>query len=274
MAILYYKDEYVKLIHGECLSVMDKLINKNIKFDAIITDPPYGTTSCKWDTIIPLEKMWDKLNQLSNDNTPIVLFGSEPFSSNLRMGNIKNYKHEWIWDKKIGANFVQAKKHPLKVVENIIVFSKKTVNYYPQMTNRTEDEIETLKAKDKKKETTRMQNVEDKYFKMASGKFESSKPFDLAYPKNILSYNKFYNECNSKHRLHPTQKPVELMEYLIKTYTNEGDTILDFTCGSGTTLVAAKNLNRKAVGIELEEKYCEVSKNRLEENNNKIITNQ
>lgn len=243
---------------------MDKMIEKGLKFDAIITDPPYGTTDCKWDTIIPLKDMWIRLNELIKDNGAIVLFGSEPFSSALRMSNIKEYKHEWYWNKEIGANFIQAKNHPLKVIENIIVFSEGKVNYNPIMIIRTDEETKILKAKNNKSEKSKQQNVNDKYFKMASGRFEIEKDEKLAYPKHLITFNKFMEECNSKHRLHPTQKPVALLEYLINTYTNESDLILDFTCGSGSTLVAAKNTNRKCIGIELDERYCEIAKNRME----------
>ena len=129
-----------KLYQGDCLEVMDKLIEEGIRFDAIITDPPYGTTACKWDSIIPLDGMWNRLNKLIKPNGAICLFGSEPFSSNLRMSNIKNYKHEWYWNKNSSGNILRAKYMPLKLIENICIFSNGKCPYNPQMIERTEKE--------------------------------------------------------------------------------------------------------------------------------------
>ena len=200
----------IKLYHADCLETMDKLIEQGVKVDAIITDPPYGTTACKWDSVIPFDEMWDRLNKLVKDNGAIVLFGNEPFSSALRMSNIKRFRHEWYWNKINAGNFVQAKNHPLKIVENIIVFSNDKVCYFPQMVVNSEDYTKVLKAKNaNKKESSKTQTVTDKYFTMASGKFISATDESLAYPKNIITISKFSNECNSKHRVHPTQKPVE-----------------------------------------------------------------
>ena len=264
-------DETIQLYHGDCLEIMDKLIEQGIKVDAIIADPPYGTTACKWDNIIPFDEMWERLNKLVKPNGAIVLFGNEPFSSTLRMSNIKNFRHEWYWNKINAGNFVQAKNHPLKIVENIMVFSNKKVNYYPQMISNTEEYTKILKAKHtNKKETSLMQTVSDKYFSMASGKFISQTDEGVAYPKNIITISKFSNECNSKHRIHPTQKPVELMEYLIKTYTTETETVLDFTMGSGSTGIACLNTNRKFIGIELDEKYFNIAKERIENKYNEL----
>ena len=256
--------EDILLIHGECLEEMDKLIELDTKVNLILTDEPYGTTACKWDSVIPFDKMWKRLHKLSNIDTPTILFGNEPFTSALRLSNLKEYRHEWYWDKINAGNFVQAKNHPLKIVENIIVFSKSKVNYYPQMIHNTEEWTNTLRAKHKnKKQSSLTQTVEDKYFVMASGKFKSETDESLAYPKNIITISKFSNECNSRHRVHPTQKPVELMEYLIKTYTHEEDTVLDFCMGSGTTGVACKNLNRKFIGIELDDTYFNIAQDRI-----------
>ena len=254
---LYYKENGITLIHGDCLEVMDKLINKNIKFDAIITDPPYGTTACSWDSVIPFEIMWEKLNKLSKENTPIVLFGSEPFSSYLRTSNINIYKYDWKWDKVVGSNFVNAKKMPLKVYEDIMVFYNKLPTYNPQMVLR--DKAKHRVSGKSKAKINNITNMEQ---------YEGVKSTDYAYPTTKIEINKRNGELNSKNTVHPTQKPVVLMEYLIRTYTNEGDNILDFTCGSGSTLVAAKNLNRKAVGIELEEKYYELAKKRIIDHSN------
>ena len=259
---LYHKDEYVKLIHGDCLEVMDKMIEKGIKVDAIITDPPYGTTACSWDSVIPFKDMWERINNLIKDNGAICLFSAQPFTSSLIHSNIKNYKHYWIWDKEICGAFALAKKRPMIVTEEICVFSKSGgVNYYPIMEDAQEKNIRPVNMGSSGSIAT----------PVASGIAKSDKNYNpkKRYPKNIIKYSKYNAECNQLNRIHPTQKPVKLMEYFINTYTKENEVILDFTCGSGSTLVAAKNLNRKCIGIELEEKYCEIAKQRLE--NTKII---
>lgn len=266
--------ENIKLWHGDCLELMKDIPDKSV--DAIICDLPYGTTACKWDTIIPFDKLWEQYNRIIKDNGAICLFGSEPFSSMLRMSNLKMYRHEWYWNKVNAANFVQAKNHPLKIVENIIVFSKYKVNYYPQMVENDELYTKKLKSKHKnKKEDSKKQTVKDKYLIMASGKFISETDEKYAFPKNIITINKFSSECNSKHRHHPTQKPVALIEYLINTYTNEGDLVLDNTAGSMTTAIAAINTNRRCICIEKDDKYFEIGSERvkkhLEEQRNKLF---
>lgn len=258
-----------KLYNGGCLEIMKDIPNKSV--DMILCDLPYGTTSCKWDSIIPFDKLWEQYNRVIKDNGAIVLFGIEPFSSMLRTSNLKHYKHEWYWNKINAGNFVQAKNHPLKIVENIIVFSRDKVNYYPQMNKNSEEWTKILKAKHKnKKESSLSQTVEDKYFVMASGKFKSDTDESVSYPKNIITVSKFSNECNSKHRVHPTQKPVELLEYLIKTYTVEGEIVLDNTMGSGSTGVACINTSRSFIGIEKDEKYFGIAKNRIENTYNEF----
>ena len=253
----------IELWHGDCLELMKNIEDNSV--DMILTDPPYGTTACKWDSVIPFEPMWKQLNRIIKPNGAICLFGIEPFSSALRMSNINNYRHDWYWNKINAGNFVQAKNHPLKVVENVIVFSKLKVNYFPQMEKNSEEWTYVLKQKHKnKKPSSITQTVEDKYFKMASGKFLSKTDEGVAYPKNLITISKFANECNSKHRFHPTQKPVALLEYLIRTYTSEGETVLDFTMGSGSTGVACVNTGRKFIGIELDKGYFEIAKERIE----------
>jgi len=230
------------LIQGDCLLEMDKLIEQGVKVDAIITDPPYGTTACKWDSVIPFDEMWTRLKALRKDRTPIVLFGSEPFSSHLRLSNIKEYKYDWIWEKEQGANFMSVKYQPYKIHEIISVFYNN--NYIPQMTVGKP----FISGKGTSGDITR--NVIKKQVKNHGTR----------YPISIQKYNteKFKS-------IHPTQKPVALMEYLIKTYTNETDLVLDFTMGSGTTGVACKKLNRKFIGIELGDKYFNIAKKRIEE---------
>lgn len=238
------KENY-KLYKGDCLEVMDRFIEDGIKFDAIITDPPYGTTACKWDSIIPFDKMWERLNKLIKSNGAIVLFGSEPFSSALRMSNIKNYKYDWIWEKPQGVNPLLAKKQPLNNIEYIQVFYKKQPTYNPQFDTGEPYKI----TRDKK---SRLCEINNHTFKETTTINEGKR-----YPKRILKFKRNTG-------LHPTQKPVELLEYLIRTYTNEGDLVLDFTMGSGSTGVACLNTNRKFIGIELEEKYFNIAKERIE----------
>ena len=243
-----------KLINGDCIEEMQKLIDDGVKVDMVLTDPPYGTTACKWDNVIPFEPMWESLEKITYKTTPILLFGTEPFSSFLRTSNIKNYRYDWIWKKSRFTNFLFVKKQPAKITENISVFYRNQPNYIPQM---EKGKPYTRKATGKPKTHDLMNNpAKDK------GKVNKS---GLRYPKNILEF-KFHNVGN----YHPTQKPVPLLEYLIKTYTNENDTVLDFTMGSGSTGVACLQTNRNFIGIELDAKYYEISKQRIKDVNEQI----
>ena len=236
-----------KLYKGDCLEVMDGLIALGVKFDAIITDPPYGTTRCKWDSIIPLDEMWNRLNKLIKPNGAIVLFGNEPFTSQLICSNLKGFKYRWDWNKRIPSGMSYAKYRPMQQTEDISIFTKngEKTTYNPQMIKR------------------------DKPIKGGGiGKSDSAftrtyKPLKKTYeyknPVTLIEFDKI-----RKGAIHPTQKPVELLEYLIKTYTNEGDLVLDFTCGSGSTGVACLNTGRRFVGVELDEKYFNIAKERLE----------
>lgn len=253
-------NKHYELYLGDCLEVMDKLIEQGVKVDCILTDPPYGTTACKWDSIIPLDEMWERLNKLIKDNGAIVLFGSQPFTTNLIYSNIKKFKHQWIWNKNSAGNILVAKYQPLKIEEEILVFSKKgqKVNYYPVFIegkkNRT-NEAPTVKKS-------------DLFSGIKSGKFyktEKNKKATQRYPKNIINISTQSTECANSKRVHPTQKPVDLLEYLIKTYTNEGEIILDFTMGSGSTGVACMDTNRKFIGIELDENYFNIATSRIED---------
>ena len=241
----------LKLYNGECLNIMDKLIAEGVVVDAIITDPPYGTTACKWDTVIPFEEMWLRLNKLIKPNGAIVLFGSEPFSSALRMSNIKNYKYDWIWDKHIPRNFANAKKMPMSKHELISVFNCKGF-YYPQMTLR--DKPITVKNYAKK-------GKESSYQMNKDGSNDKAYTYTHKNPDSIILGKWMAN----KGKTHPTQKPVSLMEYLIKTYTNENELVLDFTMGSFTTAIACLNTKRNFIGIELDDKYFEAGSERVEE---------
>ena len=240
-----------KLYNGDCLEVMDKLIEEGVKVDCILTDPPYGTTACKWDSIIPFEPMWERLNKLIKHNGAIVLFGSEPFSSALRMSSIKNYKYDWIWRKDKGTNIFMAKKMPMKNIENISVFYSKLPTYNPQMR--------------KGKPYTKIQRNSKLGEPLGNGNVKASDKINkdgLRYPLLDLYFARDTSKGSS---YHPTQKPVALLEYLIKTYTNEGELVLDFTMGSGSTGVACMNINRKFIGIELDNNYFNIAKQRIEE---------
>ena len=226
---------------------MNELIKNNIKFDMILTDPPYGTTACKWDSIISLDNMWKRCDQLIKNNSAICLFGSEPFSSKLRCSNLNQYKYDWIWDKKNSGSGLLAKIQPLKIHEIISVFGNGKVNYYPQMT--------IGKTRNKKSYGSKKDSV--------TGYIDKGKDNinNLYYPKSIITD---YSNANQKGKLHPTQKPVDLLEYLIRTYTNENDLVLDFTMGSGSTGVACMNTGRRFIGIEKEDKYCKIAQERIE----------
>ena len=234
----------MELIHGDCLEEMDKLIERGIKIDMVLTDPPYGQTYCKWDSVISFEKVWEKIDKLTKTNSPIVMFGIEPFSSFLRISNIKNHKYDLIWEKPQGINPLLAKKQPLNNIEYIHVFYKKQPTYNPQF----EDGKPYRMVRDKKERFCEVNNHTYKETKTINeGK---------RYPKRVL---KFSRETG----LHPTQKPVKLLEWLIKTYTNENETVLDFTMGSGSTGVACANTNRNFIGIELDKNYFDIAKERI-----------
>jgi len=228
--------------------------------DAIITDPPYGTTACKWDSVIPFYLMWEQLNRIIKPNGAIVLFGSEPFSSALRMSNIKNYKYDWVWDKKRCTGFLNAKKQPLRNNETISVFYKKQCTYNPQPYKKN-----TTGNMGKSKE-----HQTDNYGKYYQVDNDNSNEF--GYPRTLITQIPVINNLSKdKSGLHPTQKPIALMEYLIKTYTNENETVLDFTMGSGSTGVACVNTNRKFIGIEMDDKYFEIAEQRIKEAEYKLF---
>ena len=236
----------MQLIHGDCLEKMKDIPDKSI--DLILTDLPYGTTACKWDVVIPFEPLWEQYKRIIKDRGAIVLFGSEPFSSYLRISNIKQYKYDWVWNKPRGTGFQIVKYRPLVSNEYISVFGN-VLNYYPQMREREKPRLS------KNKGTTRQMLV-------SNGKpFTATETLDKKYPITSLYYS---NEIN-KDKVHPTQKPVALLEYLIKTYTLEGETVLDNTMGSGSTGVACINTKRYFIGIEKDDKYFEIAKKRIEE---------
>jgi len=240
----------IELIQGDCLEKMKDIPDKSI--DMILCDLPYGTTTCKWDVIIPFEPLWEQYQRIIKDNGAIVLTASQPFTSALVMSNIKMFKYEWIWEKHKGTNSFLAKKQPLKIHENILVFGGK--NYYPQKTEGTPYKLRGS------------HNIHKEYSVYGNGgkPVGYAKDYDSSkrYP---VSVQKFSNHNQGKNNYHPTQKPVALFEYLIKTYTNERDTVLDNCMGSGTTGVACKNLNRNFIGIELDAEYFKIAEKRIKE---------
>lgn len=235
----------IQLYKGDCLELMKNIPDGSV--DLVLTDPPYGTTACKWDSVIPFVPMWEQLNRIIKSNGAICLFGSEPFSSALRMSNIKNFKYDWIWNKKLAGNGILAKRQPLKIHEIVSVFNSGI--YIPQMT----------KGRYRKKMGLKESEI------TGGNSFAKQTENDLYYPKTILEYG---IGNMRKGRFHPTQKPVDLLEYLIKTYTNDGETVLDFTMGSGSTGVACINTNRNFIGIELDKGYFDIAEKRINEAQN------
>ena len=234
-----------KIICGDCLEVMKDIPDKSI--DMILCDLPYGTTACKWDTIIPFEPLWEQYKRIIKDNGAIVLTASQPFTSILVMSNLKMFKYELVWNKKHGKAPGVAKYRPMPSHENILVFGNSGNIYNPQM----------IKGKpyiDIRSHNLRKSNEH----KFGYGKGFAIKNIGTRYPLSILEFPTYPMENQ-----HPTQKPVALFEYLIKTYTNEGDLVLDNCAGSGTTGVACKNLKRNYILIEKEEKYCEIARRRV-----------
>jgi len=246
------------LIHGDCLEKMNDIPDKSI--DMILCDLPYGTTACKWDVIIPFEPLWVQYKRIIKDRGAIVLFGSEPFSSYLRMSNIKQYKYDWIWEKSNPSNIALANKQPMKYHEIISVFCEGSTIYYKQMINRESQRIKQAQCNDYVFHNSGSDQTGLKYIEVHADKYAAN----LKNPSTILKFNSL--RPNAKEFVnHPTQKPVALLEYLIKTYTLEGETVLDNCMGSGSTGVACINTGRNFIGIEKDDKYFDVAKNRIEE---------
>ena len=240
----------IKLIHGDCLEIMKNIPDNSV--DMILCDLPYGTTRNCWDKMIDLEKLWEQYERIIKDNGAIVLFAQTPFDKVLGVSNLKLLKYEWIWEKPQGTGFLNAKKMPLKNHENILVFYKKLPIYHPQMDG---DEIRKVKRNPSHKKTSNYGAFEYEEVSLYKGR----------YPKSVLKFK------YDKQKFHPTQKPIELLEYLIKTYTNEREIVLDNCMGSGSTGVACLNTNRKFIGIELDDKYFEIAKERIKEAQNKNL---
>ena len=228
------------LLHGDCLDLMAQIPDGSV--DMILCDLPYGTTACKWDTVIPFAPLWAHYRRAIKPSGAIVLFGSQPFTSALVMSNINEYRHQWVWNKNNSAGFATAKIRPMAICEDILVFGKRRVNYYPQM----------IKGKMRKKGGY---GASDNY-----GITPTISVNDDYYPKNLIEIG----NASQVGKVHPTQKPVALMEYLIKTYTNEGETVMDNCMGSGTTGVACMNTGRKFIGMEQDAEYFQVARARIE----------
>jgi DNA modification methylase len=232
------------LIQGDCIELLKTLEAQSV--DTVICDLPYGTTQCKWDTVIPLEAWWKEIWRVCKPNSAVILHSAMPFTATLVNSQIKWFKYEWIWEKSKATNYLNAKKQPMRAHESICVFYRKPATYNPQMTqgdpydkgtaHRPTDVYGSQKATTVKSET------------------------GLRYPRSV----QYFVTAESEGKLHPTQKPIALAEYLVKTYTNEGDVVLDPTMGSGTTCLAAQNLNRQYIGFELDEKYFDVAVERIE----------
>jgi len=291
----------IKFIHGDCLEEMPKLADKSI--DMILCDLPYGTTACKWDVVIPFNKyvqigkkviyeqeyvfdkmksgvsykealedflsiskdgLWDNYKRIIKDRGAIVLFGSEPFSSYLRMSNIKQYRYDWVWHKNTSGGFATAKKLPMKYHEMISVFYKESPTYNPQFQEYADSTKHRFKDGER---VNRDKQVETSTNSIQGGlSFAGEQGIEISrgkYPESVQFFNSIPN-CNGT-KLHPTQKPVDLLEYLIKTYTLEGETVLDNCMGSGSTGVACVNTKRNFIGIEKDDKYFEIAKKRIEE---------
>jgi len=239
--------ENIKLINGDCLEEMKQIKDKSI--DMILCDLPYGTTKCKWDTGIPFDKLWEQYERITKDKGAIVLFGSQPFTSALVMSNSKRFKYCWTWDKVTAKGHLVAKIRPMQQTEDIVVFGKGRIKYYPIMEDREKD------RKDVDTEYSRTEIMGGEVKRKRKKIVRTKK-----YPKTILTFS----NASQKGKVHPTQKPVALLEYLIKTYTNENETVLDNCMGSGSTGVACVNTNRNFIGIELDEKYFNIAKERIE----------
>ncbi len=232
------------LIKGDCLEEMQSIESGSV--DMVLADPPYGTTSCKWDSIIPLEPMWEQLKRVIKPNGAIMLFGSQPFTSVLVGSNLRMFRYSMVWKKSQSTGHLNAWRMPMRAHEDLLVFYKKPPTYNPELKDKPAANIRPITSRTKKTDC------------YGDHKLDAHRcPPNKTMPNSVLQFN------NAQGTVHPTQKPVALMEYLIKTYTNEGETVLDFTMGSGTTGVACKNLNREFIGIEKDENYFNIARDRI-----------
>jgi len=252
----YYDHNGITIYNGDCLEIMPDIPTGFV--DMVMADPPYGTTACAWDSIIPFEPMWEQLKRIIKPNGAIVMTASQPFTTTLISSNMGMFKYEWIWKKSNPSNIALANKQPMKYHENIIVFCDGQSLYNKEMVTRLSNRIKQAQSSNYSFHNSGSAQTGLKYIEVNSNKYDANKK----NPSSVLEINSL--RPNSKEFVnHPTQKPVALMEYLINTYTNEGEMVLDFAMGSGTTLVAGKKLGRKAIGIEISEKDCETAVGRL-----------
>ena len=239
-----FKNDNLWLMKGDCLARMKEIPDESV--DLVLTDPPYGTTACKWDSVIPLEPMWEQIKRVIKSNGAIVMTASQPFTTTLIASNMEMFKYCWVWNKRRPSNPMLAKKQALKVHEDVVIFYGKFGTYNPQGVFETDGKPRGG-VNPSKTDLGFGKSIKKPYKQTKSG-----------YPKSIIEFG-----SNNTKNVHPTQKPVALMEYLINTYTNENETVLDFTMGSGTTGVACLNTNRKFIGIEMDETYFNVAKERI-----------
>lgn len=239
----------IELFLGDCLEEMKKISNNSV--DLVICDLPYGTTKCSWDTVIPFEPLWEQYHRIAKDeHTPFVLFGTMPFICELWASNKKEFKHDWIWEKSRSGSAITAKYRPIKIHEHILVFSKGTPNYFPIMEKGDPYSRKTANSR----ENNHQYGINGNVITENNG---------TRYPKTIRYVKQNWSK---QQQVHPTQKPVELLEYLVKTYSEENDLVLDNCMGSGTTGIACKHLNRNFIGIEKEKKYFDIAQKRIEDN--------
>lgn len=236
----------INLMLGDCLERMKEIPDGSV--DAIICDPPYGTTACKWDSIIPLEPMWEQLKRVIKPNGAIVMTAAQPFTTTLISSNIKDFRYCWVWEKSKATGFLNSKRRPLVAHEDVVVFYGRQCQYNPQMTF----------GGSYNKGVRKEQTEDDVYGDFEQVKVKSN---GKRYPRSV----QYFVTAEREGGYHKTQKPIALLEYLIKTYTNEGETVLDFACGSGSTGVACVNTGRKFIGIEMDENYFDIAKERISE---------
>lgn len=242
-----FKEKRVRLMQGDCLERMKEIPDGSV--DMVLTDPPYGTTACKWDSIIPLEPMWEQLKRIIKPNGAIVMTAAQPFTSVLVFSNMGMFRYQWVWVKNLKTGNLNAKRMPMGGHEDIVVFCAKSPTYHPQKRKRTTE----IKAGNKRNSTTSVYGRQREFY--------IDNQSDMINPDTVITGINCVHSSDG--RLHPTQKPVALMEYLIKTYTNEGESVLDFTMGSGTTGVACANTGRKFIGIELDRDYFKIARDRI-----------
>ena len=245
----------INLMQGDCLELMKDIPDGSV--DLILTDPPFGTTKCSWDSVIPFEPMWNELKRIIKPNGAIVLFGSEPFSSMLRCSNLKMFKYDWIWEKSKVGNVFNCKNAPQKNFENIMIFSNGTIanGSHKKMPYFPQGLIDVNMTKKNQRKVSDVGTIANRPSRKNGSEYTQTK---TNYPRQILKFN-------NEQGLHPTQKPVALLEYLIKTYTQEGETVLDFTAGSMSTAIACINTNRKGIMIEEDDHYFKVGSDRVDQ---------